>query len=102
MRRPEPASPTLAGHLFTILLHLLPHHLLGRLMHVLTRSEWPPLKGRLIRQAIRRFGIDLSTALEPDPSAYPSFNAFFTRALRPDARPMDPTPDAICCPADET
>lgn len=100
MPRPEPARPTLAGHAFTLLLHLLPHHLLGRLAHLLTRSEWPPLKDRLIRQAIKRFGIDLSTALEPDPAAYPSFNAFFTRALRPDARPIDPAADAVCCPAD--
>ncbi|MCU0257023.1 MAG: archaetidylserine decarboxylase [Vicinamibacterales bacterium] len=100
MPRPEPAAPTFAGHLFTILLHLLPHHLLGRLVHVVTRSEWPPLKDRLIRQAIKRFGIDLSTALEPEPAAYPSFNAFFTRALRADARPIDAAPDAVCCPAD--
>jgi phosphatidylserine decarboxylase len=100
MPRPEPARPTLAGHLFALLLHLLPHHLLGRLMHVVTRSEWPPLKDRLIRKGIARFGVDLSTALEPDPAAYPSFNAFFTRALRPDARPVDAAPDAVCCPAD--
>jgi phosphatidylserine decarboxylase len=100
MPRPEPAAPTLAGHLFTLLLHLLPHHLLGRLMHVVTRSEWPPLKDRLIRQVIERFGVDLSTALEPEPAAYPSFNAFFTRALRADARPIDATAGAVCCPAD--
>ena len=100
MPRPEPAAPTAAGHLFALLLHLLPHHLLGRLVHVVTRSEWPPLKDRLIRQVISRFRVDLSTALEPDPAAYPSFNAFFTRALRPDARPVDAAPDAVCCPAD--
>ena len=100
MPRPENAAPTLMGHLFVLLLHLLPHHLLGRLMHVVTRSEWPPLKDRLIRHVVARFGVDLSTALEPDPAAYPSFNAFFTRALRPGARPIDASPDAVCCPAD--
>ena len=100
MPRPEPAAPTVAGYLFSFLLHLLPHHLLGRLGHVVTRSEWPPLKDWLIRQAVARFRIDLSEAVEPDPRAYPSFNVFFTRALRPDARPVDGTVDAVCCPAD--
>ena len=100
MPRPEPARLTFAGHLFVFVLHLLPHHLLGRLMHVVTRSEWPPIKDWLIRQVITRFQVDLSTALEPDPAAYPSFNAFFTRALRAGARPIDGDPDAVCCPAD--
>jgi phosphatidylserine decarboxylase len=100
MPSPAPATPSFGGHVFALLLHLLPHHLLGRAMHALTRSEWPPLKDRLIRQVIRRFGVDLATALEPDPAAYPSFNAFFTRALRPDARPIDAAPDAVTCPAD--
>lgn len=100
MLRPAPARPTLVGHLFVLLLHVLPHHLLGRLVHVVTRSEWPPLKAWLIRKAIARFQVDLSTALEPDPAAYPSFNAFFTRALRPEARPIEMAADAVCCPAD--
>ena len=100
MSRPEPARPTLAGHLFVLLLHLLPHHLLGRLAHLVTRSEWPPLNAWLVKKAIARFGVDLSTALETDPAAYPSFNAFFTRALRHDARPIDAADDAVCCPAD--
>jgi phosphatidylserine decarboxylase len=100
MSRPEPATPTLAGYLFSTLLHVLPHHLLGRLVHVVTRSEWPPLKDRLIRKAIAHFKIDLSTAREPNPAAYRSFNAFFTRALRPGARPVDAAPEAVCCPAD--
>jgi len=100
MPPPPTAAPTVAGQLFTLLLHLLPHHLLGRLGHVVTRSEWPPLKSWLIRTAMRRFGIDTSEALVPDPAAYPSFNAFFTRALRSDARPIDGAAEAVCCPAD--
>ncbi|MET0230442.1 MAG: archaetidylserine decarboxylase, partial [Rhodanobacteraceae bacterium] len=31
---------------------------------------------------------------------YENFNAFFTRALKEGARPLDPDPDAILCPAD--
>lgn len=40
----------------------------------------------VIRWFIKRYQVDMSEALNPDPAAYPSFNAFFTRALKPDAR----------------
>ena len=30
----------------------------------------------------------MAEAVQPDPFAYRSFNDFFTRALRPDARPI--------------
>ncbi|GHD66285.1 phosphatidylserine decarboxylase proenzyme [Luteimonas padinae] len=49
---------------------------------------------------VRRFGVDLSEAAQSDPAAYPTFNAFFTRALRPGARAADADPDAILMPAD--
>ena len=49
---------------------------------------------------VRQFGVDLSEAAEPDPRAYPSFNAFFTRALKPGARAPDPDPRALLMPAD--
>ena len=35
----------------------------------------------------RKFGVDLGEAAQPDPTAYPSFNAFFTRAEARRARP---------------
>ena len=80
--------------------YLLPHHLLSSLMHRLTRSRWTPLKDLLIKQAIKQYGIDMKLAQEPEPTAYGSFNEFFTRALRPDARPLAEDPDALLCPAD--
>ena len=39
-------------------------------------------------------------ALVEDLTAYEHFNAFFTRALKSDARPLDSTPNAILCPTD--
>ncbi|MEJ7745803.1 MAG: archaetidylserine decarboxylase, partial [Luteimonas sp.] len=48
----------------------------------------------------RKFGVNLSEAGEPDPHAYPTFNAFFTRALAPGARIPDPDPRALLMPAD--
>jgi phosphatidylserine decarboxylase len=44
----------------------------------------------------------MTDAVETDPTAYPSFNEFFTRALRPEARPIDLDPRAIVSPVDGT
>lgn len=41
-----------------------------------------------MRWFIRAYGADMDEAAETDPAAYPSFNAFFTRALRPGVRPI--------------
>jgi phosphatidylserine decarboxylase len=54
----------------------------------------------LIDTVTRKFGVDLSEAAESDPRAYESFNAFFTRALKPGARTPDPDPRALLMPAD--
>ncbi len=43
----------------------------------------PALKNRVIKWFIGRYGVDMSEAAETDPEAYPTFNAFFTRALKP-------------------
>jgi len=44
--------------------------------------------------------VNMSEATEPDPAAYPTFNAFFTRPLRADARPVDTAKDAVVSPVD--
>jgi len=84
----------------TALTWVLPHRLLSALARRLAYSRRRALKQWLIDTVVRRFGVDLSEAAEPDATAYPSFNAFFTRALRPDARTPDPDPRAILMPAD--
>jgi len=87
---------------FVALQYLLPHHRLCQLAYALTRSETRWLKDRLIGAFVRSYRPDMSDALEPDPLAYPSFNAFFTRALRPGARPADADARAILSPCDGT
>src|SRR5690554_5776765 len=39
----------------------------------------------------------MNEACEPDPTAYATFNDFFTRQLKPDARPLG---EGVLCPAD--
>lgn len=53
-----------------------------------------------IRWFVRKYGVDMSEAVEPDPARYASFNAFFTRALRPGARPI--ARSALTSPVDGT
>jgi phosphatidylserine decarboxylase len=84
----------------TALTWVLPHRLLSSLARRLAYSQRPALKQWLIDTVVRRFAVDMSEAAEPDQTAYPSFNAFFTRALRPGARTPDPDPRAILMPAD--
>ena len=84
----------------TALTYVLPHRLLSSLARRLAYSTNPSIKQWLIDTVTRKFGVDLSEAAQPDPRAYPSFNAFFTRALKPGARMVDPDPDALLMPAD--
>ena len=84
----------------TALTYVLPHRLLSSLARTLAYSTNPSIKQWLIDTVTRKIGVDLSEAAEPDPRAYPSFNAFFTRALKPGARIADPDPSALLMPAD--
>ncbi|MBS0224808.1 MAG: phosphatidylserine decarboxylase [Proteobacteria bacterium] len=84
----------------TALTYVLPHRLLSSLARRLAYSTTPAIKQRLIDAVIAKFGVDMTEAADPDPRHYPSFNAFFTRALKPGARVADPDPRALLMPAD--
>lgn len=87
--------------LFVTLQYLIPQHGLSRLVGMLARSEVPWIKTTFINIFMKRFGIDLSEAQIEDPDQFETFNAFFTRALKPDARPLEAAaPADIACPAD--
>ena len=86
--------------LLTALTWVLPHRLLSSLARALAYSDSPRTSRWLIDTVTRRFGVDLSEAANPDPRSYPTFNAFFTRELKPGARTPDPDPRALLMPAD--
>ncbi len=86
--------------LFILLQYLLPQHGLSRLIHRATRIRVRWFKNLIIRAFVRGFRVDMSDARETDPTAYPSFNAFFTRALTAEARPLPDSPTAIASPVD--
>lgn len=84
----------------TALTYVLPHRLLSSLARRLAYSRNRVLKQWLIDTVTRRFGVDLSEAADADPTRYPTFNAFFTRALKPGARVPEADPRALLMPAD--
>jgi len=98
-----PGDAGASDRAFALLQELLPQHLLSRSMHRLARSTQPLLRNALIRGVLRAYPmIDLNEAADPDPLAYPSFNAFFTRALRPGLRPLAGGERDVVAPVDGT
>ena len=79
---------------------LLPHRALSAIVRQAARWTWSPWKTLLIRQVVRRYRVDLDEAAQPDPAAYPHFDAFFTRGLKPGARPIASDRSVLLCPAD--
>ena len=96
------AHARLRERAFVGLQYLLPQHLLSGLVYHLTRSRIGWLKNLLIGAFMRGFKPDMSEAEVPDPRAYSSFNAFFTRGLRTGTRPEPAEASAIASPVDGT
>lgn len=77
----------------------IPQHQLSRLVGKIAESEQPVLKNAVIYAFKHQYGIDLSVAEKQKVQQYPSFNAFFTRALKQGERPIDQG-DVVVSPAD--
>jgi len=78
--------------------YLLPKRALTRLMGTLAGWHGGRLTEAAIRRFVARYGVNMTEAADPDIASYPTFNAFFTRALRPGARPLADA--AWLCPVD--
>jgi len=95
-------TPALRGRLFVWLQYILPQHGLSRLVLAATRVRARWFKNALIRGFLELYDIDMRDAVESEPLRYASFNEFFTRALRPETRPLAPDAHAIVSPVDGT
>jgi len=80
--------------------HILPHHALSAIMYAATRSNSTLFKNFVIRQVIKHYKVDMSDTLVTDYRDFQTFNHFFTRALKPNARPICSEPNSIACPVD--
>lgn len=86
---------------FTVLRqYLVPQHAYTRLMGYLANCKTPWLKNWLIKIFINRYNVDMRLAVNEDYTAYPCFNDFFIRHLKPQLRPIVNGLQEIACPAD--
>lgn len=91
---------TFKDRLFIFSQYITPHHLLSRAAGCVAECRVRWFKNAFIKGFINHFQVDMREARVEDPTAYEHFNAFFTRALKDGARPLDPAPEAIACPVD--
>jgi len=80
--------------------HILPHHALSSIMHAATRNRSTLYKNFIIKQVIKQYKVDMSDTLVKDYRDFQTFNHFFTRALKPEARPICGAANSIACPVD--
>ncbi|UTA48567.1 archaetidylserine decarboxylase [Simiduia sp. 21SJ11W-1] len=86
--------------LFASLQYLVPQHALSRAAGWLAETHISWIKDPFTRWFVDRYDVNMSEALEEDPTRYACFNDFFTRALKPGARPIDTDANSIVSPTD--
>lgn len=78
--------------------YVLPKQALTRFAGRVASRQRGRVTTELIRWFVGKYQVNMSEAAEPDITRYLSFNDFFTRALRPDARPLAQA--ELICPVD--
>jgi phosphatidylserine decarboxylase len=78
--------------------YLMPKQAMTRLAGHYASKPLGGLTTSTIRRFVTRYGVNMEEAAEPDIAAYKTFNDFFTRALKPGARPLAQAP--LICPVD--
>jgi phosphatidylserine decarboxylase len=86
------------ARLAVLLQYVLPKQALTSLAGAIASARGGAATTRLIRWFVRRYGVEMGEAAEPDVTRYATFNEFFTRALAPGARPLATT--ELICPVD--
>lgn len=104
MNPPEQVSPLRAAwdRLFVALHSMLPSHFLSWLMFHIARIRNETFKNAFIGIFVKLYKVDLSEAELERIKSYPDFSSFFTRALKPGARRLDPDPKVLVSPVDGT
>ena len=86
--------------LFTTIQQFVPQQKLSRAAGRLASSRHPLVKKAFIRSFAKAYNVSLEEYERQNFNAYESFNDFFTRELKDDARAIDATNDGIVSPAD--
>lgn len=77
-----------SDYLKVFLQYGLPKHGLTRLAGYLATIKIPAIKNAFIRYFIRKYGVNMQEARDENPEDYLNFNAFFTRHLKTECRPI--------------
>ncbi|WP_310450169.1 archaetidylserine decarboxylase [Sulfuritalea sp.] len=85
----------MSDRLAVLLQYLLPKQALTALAGKFAGARAGGLTTAVIRWFVGRYGVNMAEAANPDIASYASFNDFFTRPLKPDARPLAAA-DFIC------
>ncbi|MBL8515068.1 MAG: phosphatidylserine decarboxylase [Betaproteobacteria bacterium] len=88
----------MSDSLFVALQYVLPKKALTQLAGFAARQRAGALLQAVLRWFVKRYGVNMAEAADPDLSTYATFNEFFTRALKPGARPLADAP--FLCPVD--
>ncbi|MDD8059777.1 MULTISPECIES: archaetidylserine decarboxylase [Shewanella] len=80
--------------------YMLPKHFLSRLVGKFAAAEVGAITTAGIKWFIKQYKIDMSEAKQPEPEAYKTFNDFFTRALKPELRPINQDAHIMAHPVD--
>ena len=84
--------------LAVLLQYALPKQAITRFAGVVASGRWGARTTAIIRWFVQRYGVNMNEAAEPDITHYATFNDFFTRALKPAARPLAQAD--LVCPVD--
>lgn len=68
--------------------YLLPKQALTLLAGKIAGARAGAWSTALVRWFVQHYQVNMAEAANPDPASYACFNDFFTRALKPDARPL--------------
>jgi len=91
---PAPLSDRLA----VLPQYLLPKQALTQFAGFVASGERGAVTTGIIRRFVARYRVNMAEALNPDIASYATFNDFFTRALKPGARPLARA--GLICPVD--
>ena len=78
--------------------YLMPKQALTTLAGKFASARLGRLTTAVIRWFVSRYNVNMAEAANPDIASYASFNDFFTRALKPGARPL--AANDLICPVD--
>ena len=85
-------SPTFSDRLAVLPQYLIPKQALTVFAGWVAGGQWGSVTTSIINWFVKRYNVNMAEAANPDTRSYSSFNTFFTRPLRADARPLAAAP----------